>query len=102
MFILVTVFMQKSHLDYIPMEITTYNGICKNINLIQKGGLVMEQKKYLNFFNKFGYGTGDWAANMVYGLSYNYSRNECWDYWDFDYDFKVCGWYYRRFLRNSY
>ncbi len=28
----------------------------------------MEQKKYLNFFNKLGYGTGDWAANMVYGL----------------------------------
>ena len=28
----------------------------------------MEEKKYLNFFNKFGYGTGDFAANMVYGL----------------------------------
>ena len=28
----------------------------------------MEEKKYLSFFNKFGYGTGDFAANMVYGL----------------------------------
>lgn len=28
----------------------------------------MEEKKYLNFFNKVGYGTGDWAANMVYGI----------------------------------
>ncbi len=28
----------------------------------------MEEKKYLNFFNKFGYGCGDFAANMVYGL----------------------------------
>ena len=28
----------------------------------------MNEKKYLNFFNKFGYGTGDFAANMVYGL----------------------------------
>lgn len=25
-------------------------------------------KKYLSFFNKFGYGTGDFAANMVYAL----------------------------------
>lgn len=28
----------------------------------------MKEKKYLNLFNKIGYGTGDWAANMVYGL----------------------------------
>lgn len=28
----------------------------------------MEEKKYLNLFNKFGYGTGDFAANMVFGL----------------------------------
>jgi GPH family glycoside/pentoside/hexuronide:cation symporter len=28
----------------------------------------MEEKKYLNFFNKVGYGSGDWAANMVYGI----------------------------------
>lgn len=28
----------------------------------------MNEKKYLTFFNKFGYGTGDFAANMVYGL----------------------------------
>ena len=28
----------------------------------------MEEKKYLNLFNKVGYGTGDFAANMVYGL----------------------------------
>lgn len=28
----------------------------------------MEEKKYLNAFNKFGYGTGDFAANMVFGL----------------------------------
>lgn len=28
----------------------------------------MEERKYLNFFNKLGYGTGDWAANMVYGI----------------------------------
>lgn len=28
----------------------------------------MEEKKYLNVLNKFGYGTGDFAANMVYGL----------------------------------
>jgi len=27
-----------------------------------------EEKKYLNLFNKVGYGTGDFAANMVYGL----------------------------------
>lgn len=28
----------------------------------------MNEKKYLNLFNKIGYGTGDWAANMVYGI----------------------------------
>ncbi len=28
----------------------------------------MEEKKYLKAFNKFGYGTGDFAANMVFGL----------------------------------
>jgi len=28
----------------------------------------MGEKKYLNFLNKFGYGTGDFAANMVYGI----------------------------------
>ena len=28
----------------------------------------MSEKKYLSFFNKFGYGTGDFAANMVYQL----------------------------------
>lgn len=28
----------------------------------------MEEKKYLKFINKLGYGTGDWAANMVYGI----------------------------------
>lgn len=28
----------------------------------------MEERKYLNLFNKIGYGTGDWAANMVYGI----------------------------------
>lgn len=28
----------------------------------------MKEKKYLNVFNKFGYGTGDFAANMVFGL----------------------------------
>lgn len=28
----------------------------------------MEEKKYLNLFNKVGYGCGDFAANMVYGL----------------------------------
>jgi len=28
----------------------------------------MNEKKYLNLFNKVGYGTGDFAANMVYGL----------------------------------
>lgn len=28
----------------------------------------MEEKKYLNAFNKFGYGAGDFAANMVFGL----------------------------------
>lgn len=28
----------------------------------------MEDKKYLNLFNKIGYGSGDWAANMVYGI----------------------------------
>ncbi len=28
----------------------------------------MEEKKYLSIFNKFGYGTGDFAANMAYGL----------------------------------
>lgn len=32
----------------------------------------MEEKKYLNLFNKFGYGTGDFAANMVYGLISNF------------------------------
>ena len=28
----------------------------------------MEEKKYLKFYNKAGYGGGDFAANMVYGL----------------------------------
>lgn len=28
----------------------------------------MEEKKYLNLFNKVGYGSGDFAANMVYGM----------------------------------
>lgn len=28
----------------------------------------MEEKKYLNIFNKVGYGSGDFAANMVYAL----------------------------------
>lgn len=28
----------------------------------------MEEKKYLNLFNKVGYGGGDFAANMVYGM----------------------------------
>ncbi len=28
----------------------------------------MGEKKYLNVLNKFGYGTGDFAANMVFGL----------------------------------
>lgn len=31
-------------------------------------GINMNEKKYLNFFQKVGYGSGDWAANMVYGL----------------------------------
>lgn len=34
----------------------------------KESGQNMEEKKYLNFFNKVGYGTGDWAANMVYGI----------------------------------
>lgn len=25
-------------------------------------------KKYLKWYNKLGYGSGDWAANMVYAL----------------------------------
>lgn len=28
----------------------------------------MEEKKYLNLFNKVGYGSGDFAANMVYSM----------------------------------
>ena len=28
----------------------------------------MEEKKYLKWYNKVGYGSGDLAANMVYGL----------------------------------
>ncbi len=28
----------------------------------------MEEKKYLKLYNKVGYGGGDFAANMVYGL----------------------------------
>lgn len=28
----------------------------------------MGEKRYLNVFNKFGYGTGDFAANMIFGL----------------------------------
>lgn len=28
----------------------------------------MEEKKYLNLFNKVGYGSGDFAANMVYNM----------------------------------
>ena len=28
----------------------------------------MEEKRYLNIFNKIGYGSGDFAANMVYQL----------------------------------
>ena len=26
------------------------------------------EKKYLNIVHKIGYGSGDWAANMVYGI----------------------------------
>lgn len=28
----------------------------------------MQEKKYLKWYNKLGYGSGDWAANMVYAL----------------------------------
>lgn len=28
----------------------------------------MEEKKYLKWYNKVGYGAGDWASNMVYAL----------------------------------
>ena len=28
----------------------------------------MEQKKYLKWYNKIGYGSGDIAGNVVYGL----------------------------------
>ncbi len=31
-------------------------------------GRAMKEKKYLNLFHKVGYGSGDFAANMVYGL----------------------------------
>lgn len=33
----------------------------------------MNEKKYLNFWQKAGYGSGDWAANMVYGLITTFS-----------------------------
>ena len=28
----------------------------------------MQEKKYLKWYNKLGYGSGDWAANMVSAL----------------------------------
>lgn len=36
----------------------------------KKGDLskMTEEKKYLKWYNKVGYGAGDWAANMVYAL----------------------------------
>lgn len=33
-----------------------------------KGVFIMQEKKYLKWYNKVGYGSGDLAANMVYAL----------------------------------
>lgn len=30
------------------------------------------RRKYLNWFNKIGYGTGDMAANFIYGMVMNF------------------------------
>ena len=32
-----------------------------------------EEKRYLNWFNKIGYGTGDMAANFIYGMLMNFT-----------------------------
>ena len=50
----------------------------------------MGDKRYLKWYNKIGYGSGDLAANCIYGLLTS-----------FDHVFEVCGRYHGRILRQS-
>lgn len=36
--------------------------------MINKGEILMEEKKYLKWYNKVGYGSGDIAGNVVYAF----------------------------------
>lgn len=70
----------------------------------------MQEKKYLKWYNKVGYGSGDLAANMVYALLTSFvmiyltddGRTEC-RYCRYPDDaFQICGRYYRCIFRLSH
>ena len=66
----------------------------------------MEEKKYLKWYNKVGYGSGDIAGNVVYAffdiVCHDLSDRDGWacvrNGWNFDRIFEVAGWIYRYFL----
>ena len=53
----------------------------------------MGEKRYLKWYNKLGYGSGDLAGNMVYAFLSSfvmlyltkYGRLKSGNYWNFDY-----------------
>ena len=44
------------------------DSICKKLRKINEGVVLMEEKTYLKWYNKVGYGSGDIAGNVVYAF----------------------------------
>lgn len=57
----------------------------------------MEEKKYLKWYNKVGYGSGDIAGNVVFAFLSSfimiYFRTECRCNWFIDCSIEGIGWY---------
>ena len=41
--------------------------------VLVEGEILMEEKTYLKWYNKVGYGTGDIAGNVVYAFLYSFA-----------------------------